>query len=454
MAVAARHVPRSAPRAVINGKRFVFAKPPAAAGLAAQTPVLLPSVAARRSYAGSAIGPSLPSAHAEIVDAVGYPDDSASQALLSRCLEAALERGVDVTAPYTPWMPVDVMQTLLVDVHAMAGCSWMTAICLAVVSIRVVTLPVTIASIRGSREKALIQPRFQELAEKQKQLAGGEGDQEKVQKAAKDMQDFLQKHGRFFMLKGTWNLLCFQMPLYITAFASMRGFASYPHLFPSFAMEAPFWLDSLALADPYALFPLLTGAIMITNTELFGSIDTEIAQATPVAAESSSTPVGGVSTVQKYQKWIMRGSALAFVPMTWNFPAGVFVFMSTNLLVATLQNRVLRHPVLERLLEIPPTPENSKAAAAAVAAGATKTALLPLGRSMPKIRREIDDVYYAQMAVAPLALPAPAGEASPSRVATAQSNPSLKNVEGLQVNPRYAVQRAPRQRLGDMRPAY
>merc|ERR1711862_748959 len=106
------------------------------------------------------------------------------------------------------------------------------------------------------------------------------------------------------------------------------------------AMESPLWLDSLALADPYALLPILTGAIMITNTELFGSLDTETASMAPT--EKSSSNVLGVSTFQKYQKWIMRGSAVVFVPLTWNFPAGVFIFMSTNLVTASLQNRILR----------------------------------------------------------------------------------------------------------------
>merc|ERR1712050_790618 len=114
----------------------------------------------------------------------------------------------------------------------------------------------------------------------QKQLTL-EGNQEKVAEIAKQIQDFTQKHGKFFMLKGTWNLLCFQMPLYITAFASFRGFANYPNLFPGFAMEAPLWLDSLALPDPSALLPCITAGIMLTNTELFGSIDTEVAAATP-----------------------------------------------------------------------------------------------------------------------------------------------------------------------------
>jgi len=258
------------------------------------------------------------------------------------------------------------MQTLLVDVHEAAGCSWLSAIVLAVIGIRVVTLPVSIAAIRGSREKALIQPQFAELMEKQRAL-NLEGDQEKVAEVSRKLQAFQQKHGKFFMLKGTWNLLCFQMPLYITAFASMRGFAGHPDLFRGFAMEAPLWLDSLALPDPYALLPLFTACIMLTNAEIFGSIDTEVAAANP-ADMLKASGMGAQNNLQKYQPWIMRASSVAFVPLTWNFPAGVFVFMSTNLIVATLQNKLLRTPALERLLEIPPTIESVNAANAAAAA--------------------------------------------------------------------------------------
>merc|ERR1712060_211628 len=103
---------------------------------------------------------------------------------------------------------------------------------------------------------------------------------EKLGECAKKLQEFTQKHGRFFMLKGTWNLICFQMPLYITAFAAMRGLASHPDIFRGFAMEAPGWLDSLALQDPYAILPVFTAAIMLTNIELFGSIDTEVSPTT------------------------------------------------------------------------------------------------------------------------------------------------------------------------------
>jgi len=372
---------------------------------------------------------------------IEYPAGSMSQSLLDRCLEAAVSRGTDLTAAYKPWIPVDLMQTMILDVHEALGCSWSMAIVAACLGIRIVTLPVSIAAIRGAREKALIQPIFMELTEKQKQLSL-EGDQEKVAAVSKEIQEFTQKHGKLFMLKGTWNLFLFQVPLYITAFAAMRGFASHPDIFPGFSMEAPLWLDSLALADPYTILPCFTCAIMLTNTELFGSIDTEVAAAAPIApTNEQSTPVGGVGTFQKYQKWIMRGSALMFVPLTMSFPSGVFIFMCTNMIASTAQNRILRQPALERLLEIPPAPEANAAAKIAYAGPPT---LLPLFSDLQRI-----PTSTLVPSRSSLATEVDKGDDSSSpnlighgQAAHTYAGDSFRKILDIDVNPKFAVRRA------------
>jgi len=254
-----------------------------------------------------------------------------------------------MSVEYAPWIPVDLFQTLLVDVHEYAGCSWLTAIVCSCIGIRALLLPVSIAAIRGSREKAILQPEYEKLMQQQKAVRL-DGDPEKNNRIQKKIQNFTQKHGRFFMLKGTWNLVCVQLPLYITAFAALRGMASRPDLFRGFAMESPLWLDSLALADPTYILPVLTSAIMLTNQELFGSVDTEAA---PTESSTDASP-GGPSTMQKYSKYFSRGSAVLFIPFTSGFPSGVFIFMCTNMVTAALQNRVLQNPAVERWLEIPP----------------------------------------------------------------------------------------------------
>merc|ERR1719195_762552 len=210
-----------------------------------------------------------------------------------------------------------------------------------------------------------------------------EGNQEKINEVTKELQAFTQKHGRVFMLKGIWNVLFLQVPLYITAFTAMRGLACHPDLFRGFAMESRLWLDSLALADPYALLPMLTGAMMLTNIEIFGAPDAELAS----MQQQVSSQFGERNTEDnpflKYHKYILRGSMVLFVPLTWSFPSGVFIFMSTNFASTMIQNQVLKMPAIERLLELPPTPEAvAEAARAAKLADSGPPGLLALGTTL------------------------------------------------------------------------
>ncbi|CAE7393291.1 OXA1 [Symbiodinium microadriaticum] len=315
----------------------------------------------------------------------GYPEDSMSRNLLDKCLEASVARGTDVSSEYHPWLPVDLLQTLMIDIHDYAGCSWFAAIIATCFGIRLIALPVSISAIRGTREKALLQPKYEELMAKQKET---EGDPVKAQEAQKKVQAFTQKHGKLFMMKGTWNLFLFQMPLYITAFAAMRGMANHPDVFRGFAMEAPLWLDSLALSDPYYLMPILTSAIMMTNTELYGSVDTEAVPTATGPGQDSGSALGQ-NTMQKYQKYVMRGSALMFIPFTSGFPSGVFVFMCTNMVLAAVQNRVLRNPALERWLELPPKKSKDSKESQLVGPSPWPPALVPLGLSLERPRNAL-----------------------------------------------------------------
>ena len=67
---------------------------------------------------------------------------------------------------------------------------------------------------------------------------------------------------------------------------------------------------------------------MMTNTELFGSVDTEaVPTATGAGGDDSGSPLGQ-NTLQKYQKYVMRGSALMFIPFTSGFPAGLWAALA------------------------------------------------------------------------------------------------------------------------------
>jgi len=274
--------------------------------------------------------------------------------LLDRCRDAAISRGINLEVPYEPWLNVDVMQTLFLDMHEAVGCSWTGALLLSVVFLRVITLPFSVAALKGSRSRALLMPEYQRImAQRSASTQPSE-----INDATKKLQAFQQEHGRFVMLRGMWNAIFIQGPIYVTAFIATRGLGNYPDVFVGFSLEAPLWLDSLAMPDPYGILPFMVSAVMLTNVEFFGAVDTELAAATPgLTQQAQSTAVGGADTTKKYSKWMMRGGACAFVPLTWNLPASYFIFMLSNITLATAQTRMLKLPIFERLLDLPPAPE-------------------------------------------------------------------------------------------------
>ena len=73
---------------------------------------------------------------------------------------------------------------------------------------------------------------YEALAQKRKALSEG-GNQRALSEVEKEMDLFLKKHGRRFMFKGLAPMFFFQIPMFITAYASFRGFAMHPWLFQS-----------------------------------------------------------------------------------------------------------------------------------------------------------------------------------------------------------------------------
>ena len=75
----------------------------------------------------------------------------------------------------------------------------------------------------------------------------------------------------------------------------------------------------------------------MTNTELYGSVDTEAVPTATGPGQDSGSALGQ-NTMQKYQKYVMRGSALMFIPFTSGFPSGLWA--------ARMETCAERHVVL------------------------------------------------------------------------------------------------------------
>jgi len=277
------------------------------------------------------------------------PPGSTADVLMQRCIEQAGESGF-VTETYDPWTNVDLVQTLIISLVDNFGISWFTAIMVSSVLLRLVTFPLAVRGIRGSREKSRARPEFDALFKLQQEAINDKSSKKaagKQEEVRNQMDAFQKKYGSpyFFPFKGTWPIMLVQVPLYLTVFRSMKGFADHPHLFPDLALESPLWLESLALPDPTYVLPSISVGLMLLNLQLYGSLD--------AGAESLNSKKHDNESLQKWAPYIVRASVFLILPFSGGMPSAVFVYMATNTVVVGLQNMLLKLPSVEAFLEFP-----------------------------------------------------------------------------------------------------
>eukprot|EP01066_Platyproteum_vivax_P004118 Platyproteum_vivax@DN1518_c0_g1_i2.p1 len=158
-----------------------------------------------------------------------FPEGFQSHILLSRCEDFSRSLGFTGNMEYTPWMATDVLQTMLIYTQEVTGCSWWMAITCCVFAIRVVTLPLQVASIRHQRWRSILAPEARRYI-KGLTDARATGDRDAYKKAQVSYQNFTKKNG-YVNFKGLFFLGLVQSPLFYLMSRAMRGFSTHPELF-------------------------------------------------------------------------------------------------------------------------------------------------------------------------------------------------------------------------------
>ncbi|CEM30984.1 unnamed protein product [Vitrella brassicaformis CCMP3155] len=297
------------------------------------------------------------------IDVTGVPDvavpdleaelpiDSQAYLLLDRCREQAELAGVDPGAPYEPLLAFDMIQSYIYLIKESVGCPWWMAIVGSTVLLRLLLLPIHLAVLRDQRRKALFGPKLRMLEKAAQDPDLDDDESGRKQKVQKKLMDFRQKHKLSIIPTRFLSSLAVQFPLFYCFYQTMRGFAMHPDSFRSFAMENPFWLDSLSLSDPYGFMPLLLVATMLTNTELNNASEKQMANQMIDDADPTSQKL---TDRINWMTWILRGGQLVFLWFMWNKPAGLFFYSLTNSTCSLLLSVSARHPFFEELFNLPP----------------------------------------------------------------------------------------------------
>lgn len=174
------------------------------------------------------------------------------------------------------------------------------------VCIRVLILPIAVQTIKNAARMAALQPDMKRVQEAMTADPNAQHDQVVRQRYMDEMQALFVRH-KVHPLRALAMPLV-QLPLFLSFYFALRDFATY---FPAYASGGDFWFVNLSLADPYMLLPIYNALSFLAIVEI-GS--------------------DGIQTQQQESvKWVMRGLALAILPLTAQLPSvAIYPYLSSR----------------------------------------------------------------------------------------------------------------------------
>jgi YidC/Oxa1 family membrane protein insertase len=216
-----------------------------------------------------------------------------------------------------------VLLNVLVAINSVVGVPGLSIIIFTLL-IRLLTVPLTMKSLRSSRNMQAIQPMVKEI---QRQYKDRQKQQEELMKlyqeygvnpAAGCLPMFVQIPVFF----GLYSALQFTLA-HGTDVAALREILWNPAWLPHANFSGPFlWVPNLAAADPYHIWPILSGIFQFLQNRM----------AMPVR-----NPAQPQDTQQKYMTGMMQFMPLCIVFISWGFPAGTVIYWAFSSIFGAAQ---------------------------------------------------------------------------------------------------------------------
>jgi YidC/Oxa1 family membrane protein insertase len=209
---------------------------------------------------------------------------------------------------------VDVLGGILLFLHGYGLPWWLSIVALTVI-VRALLFPLTVKQIKSMRAMQELKPEMDRIRSEHK---------DDRQKQQEELMKLYQEK-RINPLGGCLPILV-QMPIFIGIFYVIREFGGSAGMIggavnepsqPSFTTGGILWFTDLSAHDPYFILPVLSAVTLLISMEIASK------------------------NVDPQQRWVMRILPFGIVPLTWTFPAGLFVYWVTSNLVTIVQNFVL-----------------------------------------------------------------------------------------------------------------
>ncbi|KAL7513345.1 hypothetical protein ACHAXN_010403 [Cyclotella atomus] len=237
------------------------------------------------------------------------PEPSAESAIQS--VINASDLTVPTAIPFEPtWWPSDQVLSLLtyVDTQILTDYPYAITIGATTLAFRILLLPLFAKGQRNASRMSHLQPELQKLKE------GLEAKGKKVDMA--EQQRYIQQTRALFKKYDCNPLMGLAAPFASFPFfiGMFLGLKNAPDYFPEVMQNGGFaWFVDLTQPDPYVALPILSAITFLGMTEV--GKDQMMA----------TDPARGRVMIN-----VFRAMAVAMVPFTMNFNAGVFVYWTVN----------------------------------------------------------------------------------------------------------------------------
>jgi YidC/Oxa1 family membrane protein insertase len=230
------------------------------------------------------------------------------------------------------WGPTAMMQNLLETIHIYGGQSWTISIVGIAIAYRLVTAIFVYRGADQSAKMKELMPAIQPLKDEMTRATAA-GDMLKRQQLAGQIQA-LNKDAGFSPMKMFLPILV-QIPLGFGGFRLLRGCATAP--VPAFLDESWLWMTDLTTGDPYYIFPILQGALLVWTVRMSQQQTAQIIS-------------GGMKTFMTV--------GLPAVTVIWSAfqPGSVQLFFLTSTAMASVQGFVLSKNSFRRAIGLLPMP--------------------------------------------------------------------------------------------------
>ncbi|ORM41319.1 uncharacterized protein BXIN_0792 [Babesia sp. Xinjiang] len=250
-------------------------------------------------------------------------------------------------------LPVEFMRDVLTSIHDATDLSWAATITMLTLSLKVCFVPLWAMGERARRNNAHLVPIALELQEKLKeaQKSGNVKQAMEIQRALyKQMtrKKFLQGAALQLLAAGTQGLT------FAWVYGGLKMFAIEPRYCPGFVLEHPMWLESLALPDPYYIFPA-TLCILMT---LIYEMNRRTAEQMRKSSGAMSAAMLEQEVRQTKMKYFTRAAIAVFAYFSCNMTSGTFFYLIPSFVFQSILRYASQGVGVAKILKLPiPAPQ-------------------------------------------------------------------------------------------------